>query len=156
MVSIVGNDDTHNAGKRSAIGKFATLVHAPGRKGEEVIRSIREGRTIGVWIPHQPPIPFPDKIRTIRAAGPAIERLTADSGMLRLSFRSTVYDLTLTVLLSKDSLSAGAMMERTFSEDDTYVRVSYRTGDGIRYFLNPVVRFDGVRVGNRRLPADAL
>ena len=161
MVSIVGNDDTHNAGKRSAIGKFATLVHAPGRKREEVLKSIREGRTIGVWIPHQPPLPFPEKIRTIKSASPSIQRLTADSGVLRLSFRAPVYELTLTgqdgrVLLSRESLPAGVMLERAFSEEDTYVRVSYRTGDGIRYFLNPVVRYDGVRIGNRRITTDAL
>lgn len=161
MVSIVGNDDTHNAGKRSAIGKFATLVHAPGRTRDEVIRSIREGRTIGVWIPHHPPIPFPEKIRTVKSSSPSIQSLTADSGMLRLSFRAPVYELTLTgqggrVLLSKDSLPAGFMLERPFSEEDTYVRVSYRTDDGIRYFLNPVVRYDGVRIGNRRNQTDVL
>jgi hypothetical protein len=160
MVSIVGNDDTHNAGKRSAIGKFATLVHAPGRTRDEVIRSIREGRTIGVWIPHHPPIPFPEKIRTVKSSSPSIQSLTADSGMLRLSFRAPVYELTLTgqggrVLLSRDSLPAGVMLERPFSAEDTYVRVSYRTADGIRYFLNPVVRYDGRRIGNRRIPTVA-
>jgi hypothetical protein len=158
MVSIVGNDDTHNAGKRSAIGKFATLVHAPKRNRDEVLKSIREGRTIGVWIPHHPPIPFPEKIRTIRAASPAIQTMTADSGMLRLSFNASVYELTLTgqggkVLLSEDSLPAGMVLKRPFSREDTYVRVSYRTGDGIRYFMNPVVRYDGRRIGNRRVAA---
>lgn len=160
MVSIVGNDDTHNAGKRSAIGKFATLVHAPQRTREEVIRSIREGRTIGVWVPHHPPIPFPDKIRTIKDASPSIRTITADSGLLRLSFRAPVYGLTLTgqggrLLLSRDSLPAEVVLERPFAKEDTYVRISYRTADGIQYFLNPVVRYDGVRKGNRRGSADA-
>jgi hypothetical protein len=161
MVSIVGNDDTHNAGKRTAIGKFATLVHAPARKREEVLRSIREGRTIGVWIPHQPPIPFPEKIRAIRAASPAIQTMTSDSGILRLSFRAPVYELALTgqggrVLVSKDSLAAGVMLERPFAEADTYVRVSYRTADGIRYFLNPIARYDGKHIGNRRAGTPGL
>jgi hypothetical protein len=122
------------------------------------LKSIREGRTIGVWIPHHPPIPFPEKIRTIRAASPAIQTMTADSGMLRLSFNASVYELTLTgqggkVLLSEDSLPTGMVLKRPFSREDTYVRVSYRTGDGIRYFMNPVVRYDGRRIGNRRVAA---
>lgn len=152
MVSIVGNDDTHNAGNRNAIGKFATLIYAPGRKKEEVMSSLREGRTIGVWIPHKPPIPFGVKIGLLRNSNPALEKLSADSGSFKASFSEKVHDIVLTgqggrkVLEMKEANS----LEYTIRDEDTYLRLSYMTADSIKYFLNPVVRYDGRNIGNRR------
>lgn len=152
MVSIVGNDDTHNAGNRNAIGKFATLVHAPNGESKEVLRSLRMGRTIGVWIPHEKPIPFKEKSALLRKSGPAIESMRVDSGMLRLKFSANVYGLCLVGQGGRKMMETGETRELIYpiKKEDTYLRVAYTTSDSIRYFLNPILRYDGRTIGNRK------
>jgi hypothetical protein len=151
MVSIVGNDDTHNAGNRKAVGKFATLIHAPGRKKDEVLRAMREGRTIGVQIPQIASMTFPEKIDMLKRSSPAIERVSVDSGRLSVRFSVPVYDLSITGQggLKVYATDITTRIDFTIRPEDTYLRVSYMTSDSIRYFLNPVHRSNG-RMGNRR------
>jgi hypothetical protein len=151
MVSIVGNDDTHNAGNRKAVGKFATLIHAPGREKDEVLRAMREGRTIGVQIPQIASMTFPEKIDMLKRSSPAIERVSVDSGRLSVRFSVPVYDLSITGQggLKVYATDITTRIDFTIRPEDTYLRVSYMTSDSIRYFLNPVHRSNG-RMGNRR------
>jgi hypothetical protein len=151
FVSIVGNDDTHDAGNRRSVGRFATLVHAPRRSRAELIRSLREGRTIGVQVPQRDGMTFPEKAAMLRRADTRLTRLWVDSGLLRADFAAPVIDLEVVG-------QAGAVRYRAdtahrlrlpIGPDDTYLRIAYSTPDGIRYHFNPVCRADGP-VGNRR------
>lgn len=153
-VSIVGNDDTHNAGSRSSVGRFATWIHAPNRTLDEVVRSLKEGRTIGVQVPQRSDMTFREKVDLMRHASPAILSISADSLRLRASFSEAVRDLVITgqgghVRMQADSVHA---IDYAIRADDTYLRISYMTPDGIRYHLNPVCRTDGVTGNRRKLP----
>lgn len=153
MVSIVGNDDTHDAGNRRSVGRFATLIHAPNRALAEVVRSLREGRTIGVQIPQRAEMSFVQKADMLRRASPSLSSLTVDSLSLRAEFSSMVRELVVTgqggeVRMRADSARSLAYPIR---QDDTYLRISYTTSDGIRYHLNPVYRTDARGLGNRRV-----
>jgi hypothetical protein len=154
MVFIVGNDDTHNADNRRAVGKFATLLHSPNRTRIQALRSIREGRTIGVQIPQDTTMTFPQKIAMLKMSSPSLISVSADSAVFRVRFDKTVSELVVTgqggmVRWQADSASD---INMPILASDTYLRVSYRTPDGIRYHLNPVCRFQGI-IGNRRQTA---
>jgi hypothetical protein len=151
MVFIVGNDDTHNADNRRAVGKFATLIHAPGRTRTQALRSLREGRTIGMQIPQDTGMTFLQKIAMMKAATPALLSVSADSSVFHVRFSSLVSDVVVTgqgglVRWKSDSTTEILL---PIEQTDTYLRTSYTTQDGIRYHLNPVCRYNGV-IGNRK------
>ena len=151
MVFIVGNDDTHNAGNRRAVGKFATLLHAPDRTRTQALTSLRTGRTIGVQIPQDTTMSFLQKIAMLKAASPSLVSVSTDASTFRVHFDKSVSEVVVTgqggqVRWATDSTSIISLPIRP---DDTYLRVSYKTVDGIRYHLNPVCRFQGA-IGNRR------
>jgi hypothetical protein len=151
MVFIVGNDDTHNADNRMAVGKFATLIHAPGRTRTQALRSLREGRTIGMQIPQDTGMTFLQKIAMMKAASPALLSVSADSSVFHVRFSSLVSDVVVTgqgglVRWKSDSTTEILL---PIEQTDTYLRTSYTTQDGIRYHLNPVCRYNGV-IGNRK------
>lgn len=144
-ISIVGNDDTHDAGNRRSIGRFATLVHAPGRRLSELVSALRTGRTIGVQVPQRPEMSFPEKAAMLRHADTRLRRLRVDSAALQAEFSAMVYQVEVVgqggvVRWRADSLQAIRLPIRP---DDTYLRVSFSTPDGIRYHLNPVCRTGG-------------
>lgn len=141
-VSIVGNDDTHDAGNRRSIGRFATLVHAPGRRLSELVSALRQGRTIGVQIPQRPEMSFTKKATMLRNADTRLRRLQVDSAALQAEFSAMVYQLEVVgqggvLRWRADSLQT---MRLPIRPGDTYLRVSFSTSDGIRYHLNPVCR----------------
>jgi hypothetical protein len=151
MVFIVGNDDTHHADNRRAVGKFATLLHAPDRTRVQALKSLREGRTIGVQIPQDTTMTFQEKIAMLKAASPSLISISADSSRFHVRFDKAVSELVVTGqggLVRWQSDRASEIL-LPIAPTDTYLRVSYRTEDGIRYHLNPVCRFQGV-IGNRR------
>lgn len=150
-VSIVGNDDTHDAGNRRSVGRFATWIHAPNRTLEEVVRALKEGRTIGVQVPQRTEMSFRKKADMMQHASPAILSIAIDSMRLRASFSDVVRDLEITgqgglIRLQADSVFS---IDYPIRADDTYLRISYMTADGIRYYLNPVCRTEGI-AGNRK------
>jgi len=141
-VSIVGNDDTHDAGNRRSIGRFATLVHAPGRRLSELVSALRQGRTIGVQIPQRPEMSFQEKATMLRNADTRLRRLRVNSAALQAEFSAMVYQLEVVgqggvLRWRADSLQT---MRLPIRPEDTYLRVSFSTPDGIRYHLNPVCR----------------
>jgi hypothetical protein len=151
MVFIVGNDDTHNADNRRAVGKFATLLHAPAHTRAQALRSLREGRTIGVQIPQDTTMSFVQKITMLKASSPSLISVSADSSLYKVRFDKMVSEVVVTgqggmVRWKADSTTA---IDLPILPADTYLRVSYKTPDGIQYHLNPVCRFNGV-IGNRR------
>jgi hypothetical protein len=151
MVFIVGNDDTHDASNHRTVGKFATLLHAPARTAAQALRSLREGRTIGVQIPQDTSMTFPQKIALLKAAGPSLISVSADSAVFRVRFDKTVSEVVVTGQGGKVRWQADstAYINLPILPSDTYLRLSYKTPDGIRYHLNPVCRFNGI-IGNRR------
>lgn len=151
MVFIVGNDDTHNVGNRRAVGKFATLLHAPDGTRAQALRALREGRTIGVQIPQDTTVTFLQKIAWLKAASPALVSVSTDSSLFQVRFNQMVREVVVTgqggvICWQADSTQ---FISHPIRPEDTYLRVSYTTGDGIRYHLNPVCRYQGV-IGNRR------
>jgi len=150
-VSIVGNDDTHNAGDRRSVGRFATLVHAPQRRLDEVVSALREGRTIGVQVPQRADMTFREKANMLQQASPSILSLSVDSGILKVRFSAWVKDLSITGQHAalRHYVDSAMSMDYSLRVEDTYLRLSYMTSDSIRYFLNPVYRSDG-KTGNRR------
>ena len=151
MVFIVGNDDTHNAGNRRAVGKFATLIHAPDRTRDQALRSLREGRTIGMQIPQDTTMNFAEKIAMLKAATPALLSVSVEASRFHVRFSETISEPVVTGQGGKVRWRADSTSEISLPilPEDTYLRVSYITKDGIRYHLNPVCRFQGV-IGNRR------
>jgi hypothetical protein len=151
MVFIIGNDDTHNAGNRRAVGKFATLLHAPDRTRAQALRSLREGRTIGMQIPQDTNMTFKQKIAMLKAADPSLLSISADSSGFRVRFSRQVSDVVVTGQGGHVRWKADSTTEISLpiKASDTYLRTSYSTPDGIRYHLNPVCRYKGV-IGNRR------
>ena len=153
MVSIVGNDDTHHAEDPSTVGRHATYVHAPGRTEREVIRAIKEGRTMGVLFPERLRADFALKRRVIRKASPALGEMVVDGDVLRVRFLEPVYKFSIIGQGGVRIMEADSTLSVDFaiSRAHTYLRLSYATADGIQWFLNPVFRFQG-RLGNRRAP----
>jgi hypothetical protein len=152
-VSIVGNDDTHNAGDRRSVGRFATLVHAPQRRLDEVVGALQSGRTIGVQVPQRADMSFPEKAAMLRRADTRLMRLWVDTDTLKADFSGAVVDLQVVgqAGILRFRADTARQLRLPIAAADTYLRIAYSTPDGIRYHFNPVCRADGP-IGNRRPP----
>jgi len=94
---------------------------------------------------------FKEKIALLKAASPALLSVSADSSRFLVRFSEPVSALVVTgqggeIRWQADSATG---VDLSILPEDTYLRVSYRTKDGIRYYLNPICRFRGI-IGNRR------
>jgi hypothetical protein len=102
-------------------------------------------------IPQDTTMNFAEKIAMLKAATPALLSVSVEASRFHVRFSETVREPVVTGQGGKVRWRADSTSEISLPilPEDTYLRVSYITKDGIRYHLNPVCRFQGV-IGNRR------
>lgn len=144
-ISIIGSDDMHNISDSLSSGRFCTLTYLPTMNRNQLLSSIRENKTIAMWIPFIPGMSFTERADMIRQSSPGIKSIEVLRDSLFIEFDTSVANFLLKGNNGKTLLSYGHIQKLAFQVpgDDPFVRASYMTADGIQYFLNPIYRYNG-------------
>jgi hypothetical protein len=154
--ALIGNDDLHNISEKTSAGRFGTLVYSPTASRKTLINSIKSLKTIAYKVPDREQ--FDEKVSLLRNADISLESLEVNGDTINISFREKVYDFSCTgqngkTDFAKDSLSGIAI---PFPKTQSYMRMSFTTKDGIRYFLSPLFRYAGGKLESREYRAGVL
>ncbi len=150
---ILANDDGHDLYKNNEVGQFCTFVNTESLNREDVIKSMREGRTFGAEIRFYDHLSFEEKIRLEKF----IEELTkaeVKDGILTVRtntpavFFSFIGQDGKTLLNVEHSDSASYK----FNDEDTYIRTEIWFPSQNRFYLNPVFRTERMFPENKRKP----
>jgi len=144
-VSIIGSDDMHNISDSLSSGRFCTLTYLPDMNRNQLLSSIRENKTIAMWIPFIPGMNFTEKADMIRQSNPEIKSIEVLNDSLFIEFDTAVANFLLKGNNGETLLSYGHLQKLAYHVpgNEAYVRASYMTADGIQYFLNPIYRSNG-------------
>ncbi|HUK37380.1 MAG TPA: hypothetical protein VLV86_25865 [Vicinamibacterales bacterium] len=141
VVWAIGDDDNHDVTYAPRFGVACSMIDAPSTRAPDVLTSLRDGRVFAMSLRSQTPeawlssVDVHDTRLTVSIAGaPATFQFIGPHGIVRQ--------------MSTDTVSA----TYTIGRDDAYVRTVIRTPQTVMY-LNPIVRYDGVRLP---MPASAI
>lgn len=145
MVTILGNDDAHNVFRPDDVGNLCTMIHAPVLNREEIIHALKAGQAFGVDFRVPGKHTYDVKRERIRQV-PKLE-------MARL------YGDTLLIMVSREPLETRFIgqggeirqivegndsVRYVFGQQDTYIRAEISFDNGTVFYLNPVIRYDGI------------
>jgi hypothetical protein len=143
-VFVVANDDNHDINDAEDYGYAYTMVNTPDLKLENVLSSLRYGRTFGVELEPQKDTSPQKKIEQSGLV-PVIISCTINKDTLALKFSKKCDSLKLigqSGVLKSFDLNSDSIIYN-IKEEDTYIRPEINHGNMINVFLNPVFRFDG-------------
>ncbi len=142
-VFILGNDDLHNIKNRNQIARFCTLVSSPTQSSTEALASIKSGSSIAMWLPQVHNESMDDKKNKLASSKITLESIDIKGDELVIEFEEPIDSLMVIGQNGKvvHSSSHQQHFNVPFEKDCTYLRVEYTTKDGIRYFLNPLFRY---------------
>jgi len=148
-VTIMGNDDSHDVSNPLEVGHRCTFIHSPSLIGDSIISALKMGRAFGANIYR------PDGETMAEKAGKAKD-------IAKLEYLKMAGD-TLRVKVDRKSNfirfigQGGRVRQITRQSDsamyvlkpeDTYIRTEILFHDRNMFYLNPVVRYDGVFPSN--------
>lgn len=131
---IIGDDDEHNLNSPGTVGVSWTMVRTPSLRRVDILAALRAGHTYAVLGQHGQNDLL---LRAVEVHNDTLT-VTTDPGALTFSFVGQNGRLLKVV---RDPEHASYVLRPA----DTYVRVVVKTPRTVMY-LNPVVRYDGVRV----------
>ena len=94
-VSIIGSDDMHNISDSLSSGRFCTLTYLPDMNRNQLLSSIRENKTIAMWIPIIPGMSFTERADMIRQSSPNIKSIEVLRDSLFIEFDTAVANFLL-------------------------------------------------------------
>jgi hypothetical protein len=144
FATILGDDDGHDLSNPDEAGRRCTIINAPAVTAADIIDALKRGNAFGAdvaWIPGEsyaskkikhddlPVVTAVDVVHdTLQVAvdRPAVFRFIGQGGVLRKT------DTAITRALY------------AIQPADTYVRTEIAFPNGTVYYLNPVIRYNGV------------
>lgn len=142
-VFIVGNDDLHDINNKNQIARFTTLVNSPNHIAKEAITSLKIGSSIAMWLPQIHNESMDDKKKKFDASKITLDKIGVEGDKIVIKFTESVLQVNIIGQNGKILYSGRNKenLEFPFTKEDTYLRVEYKTNDGIQYFLNPLFRY---------------
>ena len=144
-VSILGNDDSHNVFRADDVGNLCTMIHSSTKNGADIVSALKQGKAFGVdfRVPGKHTFEV-KKERVMNVASLRKVRLIGDTLLVMVS--KTPLDIR---FIGQDgelrqAVEAQDTVRYVFTSDDTYIRAEISFENGTVFYLNPVVRYDGI------------
>jgi len=156
-VTILGNDDAHDISNHDEIGRHFTFVNCRSLDKKDIIAALKAGSSFGVKMELIPGEGFEAK-RARAKKLPMVESVQVIHDSLIIAMDTMASEF---LFRGQDGKIVGRVLNAQkaslfINPEITYVRteVIYRDmdRDHVRYFLNPVCRFDGTNPGKMPLP----
>jgi hypothetical protein len=142
-VFVVANDDVHDIFNENQVGRFCTLVSAPNKFSREALNSLKKGTCIAMWVPYSQGETLEKKKRKFDESRIALKNLAVQNDSMEVVFSEVVKNVEVygqngIKVFSDSNIQK---LKIAFTKSSTYFRTEYTTSDGIKYFLNPIIRY---------------
>lgn len=144
MVTIMGNDDSHNVFRSDDVGNLCTMIHSPSLDGTSIIQALAKGAAFGVDFRVPGKHSFDEKRDRILDV-PLLEsvKLSGDTLLVRVDRAPEMMRFIGQGGKVKHAVENKNSVLYIFSPEDTYIRVEITFSNGTVFYLNPVIRYDG-------------
>jgi len=143
-VTILADDDAHDISDPNEIGHHCTFINSPTVKKEDIIASLRTGKSFGakIWRPLGESIE--EKIKRT-AILPQLLSCDVSNDTLFIKMDSIIPEIRFIgqegkILKSSENTT---MAWYAIQKSDTYVRTEIHYAHGSVFYLNPVCRYNG-------------
>ena len=142
---ILADDDAHDITNRNEVGRYCTMIYSPTLHGDSVVEAMRAGRAFGADIYRIWDEPMDEKIDKAHN----LPKLTG----VKLSGDTLTVSVNRIAKKVKFIGQGGALLDSAMytknahyiiKESDTYVRTEIFFKNRTAYYLNPVIRYDGI------------
>lgn len=142
-IFLVANDDVHDIFNENQVGRFCTLVSAPNKISREALNSLKNGSSIAMWIPYSQGESFDIKKQKFEESKITLKSLDVQNDSMELVFSDVVKNVEVYGQNGIKVFSASNIQgfKIHFPKWAAYYRTEYITSDGIKYLLNPIIRF---------------
>lgn len=142
---ILANDDAHDISNRNEVGRYCTMIYSPALHGDSVVEAIKAGKAFGADIYRVWDEPMNEKIYKANHL-PKLTTVELNGDTLFVSVNKLAKKFRFigqggTVL---DSVMYKHEARYIIKDSDTYVRTEIFFKNRTVYYLNPVIRYDGI------------
>lgn len=145
-VFLMADDDTHDLTKINDGCQSFNLINADLVK-DSILHAIKTGCLVGVNLNFSS-VKTHEERRSQLEKLPEITGITLNGDTLKVSFNQPVKTIKFIGQngVERKKITNSAMGYYLFNKQDTYIRTEIECQDDITYFLNPVLRYDGVQL----------
>ena len=145
-VFVMADDDSHEMTKIKDVCSSFNMVNTDLVK-DSVLKALRTGRSIGVKF-NISSFKTNEEKRAALAKLPEIDAISFKNDTLIIKLNQPVKTIK---FIGQDGVEKIRMTDSSagscfFSKEDTYLRTEIECYDGTIYFLNPLIRWDGIRL----------
>jgi hypothetical protein len=144
-VFLLADDDNDKINNPDVVGRCLTLVNSWNTSRQAVTNALKQGRTIGVRVFSLDNEPWTIKKKNIEAI-PVLEKLMVKKDTLRLTLSRLAKAIRFIgqngIVMKKDSNTSVSYYP--FNNTDTYIRTEIEFFTGTTFYLNPVIRYNGI------------
>ena len=142
---ILADDDAHDISNRNEVGRYCTMIYSPTLQGDSVVEAMRAGKAFGADIYRAWDEPMDKKIEKAlslpKLSGVELSGDTLFVSVNRMAKKVRFIGQGGAVL---DSVMYTKRAYYIIKGSDTYVRTEIFFKNRTAYYLNPVIRYDGV------------
>ena len=141
---ILANDDAHDITNINEVGNYFTLIYSPVLHGDSVISAMKAGRAFGAYVHRAWGEPMEQKIEKAHNL-PKLSKveLNGDTLTVEVNKRAKMFRFVGQEGKVLDSTLNVYKASYVIRETDPYVRTEVHFYNASKYYLNPVVRYDG-------------
>lgn len=141
----MGNDDMHDVFNNDQLGRFFTLLYGESDSHSNVMKSLKKGAGITVWLPQVDNESLEEKARKVSLTKSLIRSMVANDDSMVLELAEPIKEIKLVTDHGrvKQIANSTAFFTFRFLQGESYWRIELIDRYGIRYFLNPLYRTTG-------------
>jgi hypothetical protein len=145
-VFIMADDDCHDLANIKEVNNSFNVINTDLVK-DSILNALSYGRSFGVKLNASTFKTNEDK-REAFLNLPKIDKITFQNDTLRISLSQSVKTIK---FIGQHGIEIGRFTDCSrgsciFRKEDTYIRTEIECNDGTLYFLNPLFRYDGIRL----------
>jgi hypothetical protein len=145
-VFVMADDDSHKLSDIKEVGISFNLINTDPLK-DSVLKALKTGRSVAVKF-NVSPYKTSEEKRAALAKLPEISDIIFKNDTLSVILNQPVKTIRFIGQggWDKTTISDSSKGSVNFGPQDTYIRTEIECYDGTMYFLNPLIRWDGVRL----------
>ena len=153
LVYLIGNDDSHDVGDITYIGRRFTMINAPENNPEQLMQALENGNAVGVDFSVKSDETLEQKIQRLKKDLPYITQVELRDDTLLVSASKPFAKIRFIgqngVELDVQKYKKTGMY--VIKQDDNYVRAELYFNDWTRLYLNPITRHESSEIVKQRL-----
>jgi hypothetical protein len=153
LAYLLANDDAHNVFDPTEVGMVFTMINTPALDGNMVLNALKRGRSYAVRIGMREGADFVEKAEDHKK-NPALKSVKVINDTLFVEMSEMAAEIkfigqngVLKYMVSDTCRAAFRIMPI-----DTYIRTEILFPNSTMFYLNPIVRYDGVQVVRQDAP----